>query len=171
MHKSWPCFTDHIHTQTGVLSHVASNNGDPYIRPPAGTCLPSQGSIHLVGRSRSRFTTDSPSVSRYVLVSSTLVGFATRYYFLSEYCFLRVAVLFLWGALSDERAGLQFAVQSLDDPSRGKPVTVLYWLIWDSPNLEGHFPRFISPRNRVAQLYPRALGSLYFASCGQVKSS
>jgi hypothetical protein len=26
------------------------------------------------------------------------------------------------------------------------------------PNLEGQVPVFISPRNRVAQLYPRALG-------------
>jgi hypothetical protein len=50
------------------------------------------------------------SVSQYVLVSSTLVGLATRYYLLSEYCCLNFAVSFLWGALSDERTGLQFAV-------------------------------------------------------------
>jgi hypothetical protein len=36
--------------------------------------------------------------------------------------------------------------------------------IRDSPNLEGQFPIFISPKNRVAQLYPEALGSLFFAS-------
>jgi hypothetical protein len=53
--------------------------------------------------------TVSQSVSQYVLVSSTLVGLATRYYFLSECCYLKFAV-FLWGALSDERASLQFAV-------------------------------------------------------------
>jgi hypothetical protein len=29
------------------------------------------------------------------------------------------------------------------------------------PNLEGHVPLFISPRNRVAQLYPRALGCMF----------
>jgi hypothetical protein len=39
------------------------------------------------------------------------LGHATRYYSLSEGCCLKVAVLFLWGALSDERTGLQFAVQ------------------------------------------------------------
>jgi hypothetical protein len=50
------------------------------------------------------------TVSQYVLISSTLVGLAARYYFLSERCCLRFAVLFLWGALSDERTGLQFAV-------------------------------------------------------------
>jgi hypothetical protein len=32
------------------------------------------------------------------------------------------------------------------------------------PNLEGQVPVFISPRNRVAQLYPRALGSLFVFS-------
>jgi hypothetical protein len=32
------------------------------------------------------------------------------------------------------------------------------------PNLEAQFHIFISPRNRVAQLYPRALGSLLVAS-------
>jgi hypothetical protein len=53
---------------------------------------------------------DCRSVSQYVLVSSTLVRLATRYYFLSECCCLKFAVLFLWDALSDERTGLQFAV-------------------------------------------------------------
>jgi hypothetical protein len=50
------------------------------------------------------------TVSQYVLVSSTLVGLATRYYFLTEGCCLKVAILFLWGALSDERTCLQFVV-------------------------------------------------------------
>jgi hypothetical protein len=40
---------------------------------------------------------------------------------------------------------------------RSEPVTVLHYLIWDPPNLEGQVPVFISPRNKVAQLYPWAL--------------
>jgi hypothetical protein len=36
------------------------------------------------------------TVSQQVLVSSTLVGLATRYYYLSECCCLKFAVLFLW---------------------------------------------------------------------------
>jgi hypothetical protein len=32
-----------------------------------------------------------------------ILGLVTRYYFLSEGCFLKFAVLALWGALSDER--------------------------------------------------------------------
>jgi hypothetical protein len=43
-------------------------------------------------------------------------------------------------------------------------TAISYCLIWDSPNLEGQVPVFISPRNRVAQIYPRAQGSLSVAS-------
>jgi hypothetical protein len=39
-------------------------------------------------------------------------------------------------------------------------TTIFYCLISDSPNLEVQIPVFISPRNRVAQLYPWTLGSL-----------
>jgi hypothetical protein len=77
-------------------------------------------------RNRSYFTTHGRSVS--IGVEPTL-GLATRYYFLSECYCLKVAVLFLWGALSDERMGLQYAVQSLNGPSRAEPVTILYCLI------------------------------------------
>jgi hypothetical protein len=70
------------------------------------------------------------------------------------------------GALSDERTSLQFAVQSLNGSSSAGPLTILYHLIRDSRNLEGQILLFISPRNRVAQLYPRALGSLYVVSYG-----
>jgi hypothetical protein len=50
--------------------------------------------------------------------------------------------------------------------------------IGDSPNLEGQVPVFISHMNRVARLYPHALGSNFDASydsqslsefCGAVK--
>jgi hypothetical protein len=34
---------------------------------------------------------------------------------------------------------------------------ILLFQIWDSPNLECQVPVYISPRNRVAQLYPRHL--------------
>jgi hypothetical protein len=37
-------------------------------------------------------------------------------------------------------------------------------ILKDSPNLEGQVPVFVSPRNRGAQIYPRALGSLSIAS-------
>jgi hypothetical protein len=52
-----------------------------------------------------RLLYDWRPISQYALVSSTLVGLATRYYFLSECCCLTFTVLFLWGVLSDERTG------------------------------------------------------------------
>jgi hypothetical protein len=54
--------------------------------------------------------------------------------------------------------------QSLSDPSPAEPTSVLYCLIKDSANLKGQVPLFTSPRNRVAQLYPRALSDLLVAS-------
>jgi hypothetical protein len=71
-----------------------------------------------------RLLYDWRSVSQYVLVSSTLVGLATRYYFLSECCCLKFAVLFLWGALSDERTDLSFVVQHVSGQSREVEVTL-----------------------------------------------
>jgi hypothetical protein len=68
------------------------------------------------------------SVFKYIKVKVTLqltvsqplcqgieptVGLVTRYYFLSEGCFLKFAVLSFWGALSDERSGLSFVFLSL----------------------------------------------------------
>jgi hypothetical protein len=94
----------------------------------------------LTSRRLSYFKTDGQSVCLGVEPILELV-------FLSERCCLRVAALFLWGALSDERTGLQSAVQTLNGLSSTEPVTILYCLIWDSPNLEGQVPVFISPRN------------------------
>jgi hypothetical protein len=71
------------------------------------------------------------SVSNYVLVSSPLWDLWPDI----TSC-LKVAAMSLWGTLSDERTGLQFAVQSLNGPSRTEPITILYCLIWDSPNME-----------------------------------
>jgi hypothetical protein len=42
-----------------------------------------------------------------------ILGLETRYYFLSEGCFLKVTVLSSYGALSDERSGLSLVILSL----------------------------------------------------------
>jgi hypothetical protein len=52
----------------------------------------------------------------------------------------------------------------LGSESRGTHNHILLPKIRDFPNLEGQAPVFISPRNRVARLYPQALGSLSIAS-------
>jgi hypothetical protein len=45
---------------------------------------------------------------------------------------LIITWFFIWGALSDERTGLQFAVQSLSGPSRAGPIAIYYYHIRDS---------------------------------------
>jgi hypothetical protein len=121
----------------------------------------SQSVSQSVSKSVSQLVSQSvsQSVSQYVLVSSPLWDMQSDIIvlpvgmLLSGNCCLVSA-----GALSDERTGLQFAVQPFNGPSRSGPVTLLYCLIWDSSNLEGQVPKFISPRRWVAQLYPWALG-------------
>jgi hypothetical protein len=53
---------------------------------------------------------DRRSVGQFIFVSGPHSRPTTRYYFLSECCCLKFAVLYLLGALSEERTGLQFAV-------------------------------------------------------------
>jgi hypothetical protein len=84
-----------------------------------------------------------------------------------------VTGLLLWGALSDERKDLPFTIAAGPrqlSHSRfefdGTHDHILVSQIRDSPSLEGQVLVFISPRNRVAQSYPQALGSLFVASCG-----
>jgi hypothetical protein len=52
----------------------------------------------------------------------------------------------------------------LRSDSRGFRDHILLSETRDSPNLEGQVPVFTSHRNRVTQLYPQALGSLFVAS-------
>jgi hypothetical protein len=66
----------------------------------------------------------------------------------------------MWGALSDEKSGLYFSVfaghrqRSLSQMSPTGLVSIFYCLYFlDSPKLEGQVPVFISPKNRIDQLY------------------
>jgi hypothetical protein len=52
----------------------------------------------------------------------------------------------------------------LGSESCGTRDHILLSQIRDSPNLDGQIHVFITSRNRVAQLYPQALGSLFVAS-------
>jgi hypothetical protein len=96
---------------------------------------------HKLERSPSHFTTYSQSVSQ-----SVRLGVEPLWDLWPDItsC-LKVAVLSLWGALSNERMGLQFAVQSLNCPSRAELITILFCLMWDSPNLEGQVPCLYPP--------------------------
>jgi hypothetical protein len=101
-----------------------------------------------------------PTVSRQpVLVSGSHLDPMTR--FLFSVWRLRVS----WcGASSPTRGWVRnLLVQlllGLSGPSPSELTIIFYCLIWDSLNLEGQVPVFISPRNRVAQLYSWGLGSL-----------
>jgi hypothetical protein len=46
------------------------------------------------------------------------------------------------------------------DPNSAGLVAIFYCFRFQTPNLDGQVPVFISPRNGVAQLHPQALGSL-----------
>jgi hypothetical protein len=64
------------------------------------------------------------------------------------------------------RLQLMLALSSaiiLSSDSRGTHDHILLSQIRDSPYLEDQVPVFISPRNRVAQLYLQALGSIFVA--------
>jgi hypothetical protein len=78
----------------------------------------------------------------------------------------------MWGALSLTRervCRLQLllvlsSVVILGSESRGISDHISLSQVQDSHSLEGQVTVFISPRNRVAQLYPQALGSLFVTS-------
>jgi hypothetical protein len=103
-----------------------------------------QSQIQSQSQSQSYFTTDGRSVS---ITWCRAKSWTCNQVLLPVWRFLSESWFF-----SDEKTGLQFAVLSLNCPSRAEPLTILYYLIWNSPNLEGQVPVFISPGNRVAQL-------------------
>jgi hypothetical protein len=127
--------------------------------------LPSQDSPN---RSRIFFTTDSQSVSQSVsqcLGVEHPCGTCDRILlpvgmFLFESCVLVSVERPLW---REDGSTICSAITQWSESHRTRNHTWLSHL--RLPNLEGQVPVFISPRNRVAQLYPRALDSLYVASC------
>jgi hypothetical protein len=56
------------------------------------------------------------------------------------------------------------SVVILRSESHGTHGHILLSQVRDSPNLEGQVPVFTSPGNRVAQLYPQELSSLFVTS-------
>jgi hypothetical protein len=114
-----------------------------------------------------------PTVSRPVYLGVRRPsGTCDRFFFLNEISFRQLRV-FYFVAPSLTRGRVcnllyncfwALSEQSLLGRSPAELTAILYCLIWDSPNLESQVSVFISPRNRVAQLYPRALGSLFVAS-------
>jgi hypothetical protein len=76
-----------------------------------------------------------PTVSQSVIMSRIehFLGLVTRYYFMSEGCFLKFADLSLWGALSDERSGSVICLsQSSNLPLFTSKIYVTYVLQFSS---------------------------------------
>jgi hypothetical protein len=111
-----------------------------------------------------------PTVSRpFFLGVRRPSGNREQYSFPLEISFRQLRVYFVVPSLTRGRVcnllyNCFWALASLLGRSPSEYTAIFYCLIWDSPNLEAQVPVFISPRNRVAQLYPRALGSLFVAS-------
>jgi hypothetical protein len=100
---------------------------------------------------------DRQSFGQSVLVSGTHLGPATSFYFSLKFS-LDSCGFVICSTLSDERTGLQFIVTGGPrQRSPAGPKTVFYFpKPWDSPNLEGQVPVFVSPSNRLVQIYPLA---------------
>jgi hypothetical protein len=120
----------------------------------------------LTHNAKSKLRYDRRSVGQSVLVSSIHLGLTTRFLFVRP-----LRVFLMWGTLSDERTGPPFTIAA-GPRQRSHSCVRFPWDSWpyftvsDSrlPNLEGQVLIFISPRNRVAQLYAQALGSFFVAS-------
>jgi hypothetical protein len=112
-------------------------------------------------KSQSYVATDGQSVS-LSWCQAPIWGPRQNFY----YC-QTVAGLLMWGALSNERTGLSFAIavrihSQVRFPRDSWPHFIVLDLRLPQPG--GPDPRIYIPRNRVAQLYPQALGSLFVAS-------
>jgi hypothetical protein len=114
-----------------------------------------------------------PTVSRPVCLDFRRPsGTGDQFYFLLESSFRQLRVCYFVkpsltrGRVCNLLYNCFWALpeQSLLGRSPAELTAIFYCFIWDSPNLEGQVPVFISPRNRVAQLYPRSLGSFFFSS-------
>jgi hypothetical protein len=109
---------------------------------------------------KSKLSCDRWSIGQPALVSGyNLEPMTTFLFYVSQ---LRVS--WCW-APSLTREWVRVLPQhSLSGPSPAELTIIFYCFIWESPNLERQVPVFIFPRNRVAQLYSRALGFLFIAS-------
>jgi hypothetical protein len=134
-----PCLSYHLHTSQNCISHLTQQ------------------------QLKSKLSYDRRSVGQSISVSGA-----------QDQIFVTVRELRVcWcGALSLTR-GRVCPLQLLlalaravifGSESHGIHDHILLSQILDSPNLEGQATVFISPRNRVTQLYPQALGSLFVAS-------
>jgi hypothetical protein len=124
--------------------------------------------------SKSKLCYDRRSVGQSVFLSSTHLGLTTRFLLLSDSCGFVDVGRSLWREKWSAVYNCCWSspAQSFLGPSPAGLVIIFYYFKFETPpNLEGQVPVFISPRNRVAQLYPQALGSLFLDIWGYPISS
>jgi hypothetical protein len=106
---------------------------------------------------REQRVSDISKVKFQVILRPTKCSHFLFEYFLESFMFVDVRRL-LWREVGSAVFSFCRATPAkpFSDLSPTELMSIFYCLyFWDSPNLED----FISPRNRVAQLYPRALGA------------
>jgi hypothetical protein len=100
-----PCVTPQTRG-LGPRVFIPQEQGGPLI--PQGTGFPFRRMLLLLllqlSQSQSHIATDGQVVSQSVLISSPIWGSRPDIYY-----YLTVTILFLWGALSDERADLSLS--------------------------------------------------------------
>jgi hypothetical protein len=131
------------------------NRKETFMLDPAIRLKKLKTKLEILGRSNhlKKLCYDPRSVSQSTLVSSTHLGPRTRFLLMSDsFEFVHVGHPFCI---------LQLPLVLAIVPRGSWP----YFTVWlETPNLKGQVPVFISPRNRVAQLYSQALGSHLVAS-------
>jgi hypothetical protein len=120
----------------------------------------------ITSKSKSKLCYDRRSVGQSVLVSSTHLGPTTRFLLVRQ---LRVCWCGAPSLTRERVCRLQLllvlaSAVILGSESRRTRDHILLSQIRHSPNLEGQVPVFISPRNRVAQLYSQAPDFRFVAS-------
>jgi hypothetical protein len=118
-----------------------------------------------------RVNYDRQSVGQSGSVSGIHLGLTTIFFLLQilfrqlRICYFVALSLWQEGGSVIYRCCWSSPAQVRSDLSLAGLETIFYCPnSWDSSNLEGQVPIFISPKNRVVQIYPRALGSLSVAS-------
>jgi hypothetical protein len=143
----------------GSSIYFPRERGDPIISPITGS----------VEISQSYLTTDGQSAS--LSWGQATIKARDKFFFLLEIFFRQLQVYYFvapsltkgWVCNLLLLLGLASAIP-LGSKSRGNQNHILLSQLLRLHNLEDQFPVFKSPTNRVAQLHPRSLGSLFVAS-------
>jgi hypothetical protein len=108
----------------------------------------------------------SKLVLKSLLLSGSHLETMTRFF---VFC-MTIEGFLKWSGHSDERMGSLFysynwfwalSKHSLSRSSPAELTSIFCCLTWDFPNLEGQVPVFISPRNKMAEIYSPGTGFLF----------